>query len=493
MEKRTHPITILEFVSKYLFLLLIPILRGLFYLLTTTHDFYNWLAGTWMDLLVVLFILLASYLRWRFQFYRYDEQGLTVRRGILIQRTFTIPEASISTLTMEEPFFLRPFRAVHLLADTDAGSFQRADCQLTLRREEACRLLEHRGQCQPSKPRLYRPRWTDVAFLSIIVSNTLTGVVFLATFVNKAGDILGKEFQRRLLNGLEGVAGLLAFIPQTGAVLALILLGGWLIGFVRNFVRYIHFTVRRNEGTLTIRSGWLTRRTYSCRVDAVNYLDYRQSILTRLMGLYMVFIQCVGYGKGNGALAVLIPAADTRSCRRTMRMLLPDMTGRPRQIQPPRGSVIRYAMLPFWACLLVPASAAVMVRIFPGWKQLILFLGLMLTLPFVWLLILRIIDRCTAGIGVSARQITLRYSRGYTFHTVIIPRERINYVRIRYSIFQKWAGNCDVLVYTYGELGHCHKVENLRMKDVKDLLRLLEGEDSVLGTPDHVKERGGGR
>ena len=230
MEKRTHPITILEFVSKYLFLLLIPVLRGLFYLLTTSHDFYNWLAGAWVDLLVVLFILLASYLRWRFQFYRYDEQGLTVRRGVLIRRTVTIPQSSISTLTVEESFYLRPFRAVHLLADTDAGPFQRADCQLTLHREDACGLLERHGREPNLKPRLYRPRWTELAFLSIIVSNTLTGVVFLATFINKAGELLGEEFQRRLLVGLEGVAGLLAFLPQTGAVLALILMGGWLVG-----------------------------------------------------------------------------------------------------------------------------------------------------------------------------------------------------------------------------------------------------------------------
>ena len=53
MEKRTHPITILEFVYKYLYLLLIPVLRGLFYLLTTSHDVYSWLSGAWMDLLVV--------------------------------------------------------------------------------------------------------------------------------------------------------------------------------------------------------------------------------------------------------------------------------------------------------------------------------------------------------------------------------------------------------------------------------------------------------
>ena len=108
MKQRTHPITILELVSKYLFLLLIPVLRGLFYLLTTSHDFYNWLSGAWLDLLVVLFILLASYLRWHFQFYRYDEQGLTVHRGILLRRTVTIPESSISTLAVEESFYLRP-------------------------------------------------------------------------------------------------------------------------------------------------------------------------------------------------------------------------------------------------------------------------------------------------------------------------------------------------------------------------------------------------
>lgn len=492
MKQRTHPITILELVSKYLFLLLIPVLRGLFYLLTTSHDFYNWLSGAWLDLLVVLFILLASYLRWHFQFYRYDEQGLTVHRGILLRRTVTIPESSISTLAVEESFYLRPFRAVHLLVDTDAGPFQRADCQLTLHREDARRLMEYHEREPHPQTRVYRPRWTDIAFLSIIVSNTLTGVVFLATFINKAGKILGEEFQRRLIVGLEGVAGLLAFLPQTGAVLALILLGGWMIGFVRNFVRFIRFTVRREAGSLTIHSGWLTRRTYSCRVDAVNFLDYRQSILTRMMGLYMVFVQCIGYGKG-GTLAVLVPAADTGSCRRTMRMLLPEMTGRPRQIRPPRGSVIRYAMIPFWASLLVPAAAVVAGHFLPGWKQLIAFLGLMLTLPFVWLLVLRIIDCCSAGIAVSSRQLTLRYSRGYTLHTVIIPRKRINYVQLRYSLFQKWAGNCDVLVYTYGEVGRCHKVENLRLREVRELLHLLDGEISVLGVPDFAGRKGGRR
>ena len=99
---------------------------------------------------------------------------------------------------------------------------------------------------------------------------------------------------------------------------------------------------------------------------------------------------------------MLVPAADTRSCRRTMRMLLPEMAGRPRQIRPPCGSVIRYAMFPFWACLLVPAAAAAACRLFPDWQQLIVFLGLMLALPFVWLLILRMLHSGNRGFVAAA-------------------------------------------------------------------------------------------
>lgn len=494
MIRRTHPITIVEFISRYLFLLLIPVIRGVYYLLTSEQDFYDWLGGTWADILVVLLILGFSYFRWYFQQYTFDEEGLHVRQGFFVRRDTLIPAATISTMSVEAPFYLRPLKAVRLSADTDAGFFRRADCRLTLPVEEARRMMNSRLPEEPAKQRVYRPRWTDVAFLSVIVSNTLTGVIFLATFINKAGDILGEEFRRRIIDGLEGIASrLMVFIPKTAALLALILLVGWGIGFIRNFFHYINFTARREEGTITVRSGWLTKREVSCRVDAVNYLDYRQSIITKLLRLYMVFIHCVGYGKGSDELAVLIPAADSRDCKRTLKMLLPEFSGRPPQIRPPRGSVVRYCMLPFWGCVLVPCAAAVAMHFLPDWRQLIFFLGVMLTIPWAWWLLLRIIDRFTAGVAVSSRQLTLRYSWGYAFHTVIIPLERINYVRVRYSIFQKWSGNCDVLFYTYGEVGHCHKVENLRMEDVKALLKILGEDASVLGRRPAERYRTAGR
>lgn len=172
---------------------------------------------------------------------------MTVRRGVLIRRTVTIPQSSISTLTVEESFYLRPFRAVHLLADTDAGPFQRriASSPCTERMPAACwnAMTGAKSQAAPVPSPLDRTR----VFVHHRLQHPDRGGV-PGHLYKQSGRLLGEEFQRRLLVGLEGVAGLLAFLPQTGAVLALILMGGWLVGFARNFVCFIRFTVRREEG-----------------------------------------------------------------------------------------------------------------------------------------------------------------------------------------------------------------------------------------------------
>ena len=470
MYKRVHPVYMVESIWRQLYLLLIPLVRGMLHIYSM-DGFYQWLRGAWLDLLVLLFILCVSFLSWRFQRYRVDESGVVVRKGFLIRREISIPLSSVSTLMIYEPFFLRPLHAVHLFVDTDAGSVRRADCQVTISRRDAMELAENGGVLRLEKEsRLYRPKWYEVAFLSVFVSSTFTGVVFLATFFGKGGDILGDDFRMQLLNRLEGVAHLVYFIPEAAVMVALLLLVAWGIGFIHNFLSYVNFAAYRQKGYIRLRYGWPSRRWYTCRTEAVNFVDYRQSILSKLLRVYMVFIQCAGYAKSSGEHAVLIPAGDQRSVRNTMETLLPEFQRRKRQIKPPSGSVIRYAMLPFWCGVAVAAGAVVAAWLLPEWKSLILFFGIMLALPFVWLLLVRLIDCYTAGIGASEEHLTLYYTVFYAFHTVVVPKEKINNIYIRSSLLQKWSGNCDVIIYTYSEMGRRHRVENLKISEVEALL-----------------------
>ncbi len=62
--------------------------------------------------------------------------------------------------------------------------------------------------------------------------NTLTGVVFASTLISQSGNLLGKEFEDQLVVKLTDIARVLAFgLPPAAALLAYILLGGWLISF----------------------------------------------------------------------------------------------------------------------------------------------------------------------------------------------------------------------------------------------------------------------
>lgn len=467
---RAHPVLIVETIYRQLYLLLIPLVRGLLSIYSAA-SFYAWLQGAWVDILVLLFILTASFLNWLCQSYTADESGMTVRKGVIVRRVTTIPAASLSTLMCYEPFYLRPLKAVRVYADTDAGTFRRADCQITIGRREAEALIGSQHPQRSDAPvKTYRPKWYDIAFLSVFVSSTFTGVVFLVTFFSKAGELFGNDFRDKLISQLEGVARLIAFIPTAAAVLALLIFIAWLIGFIHSFLSYIRFSVRREGNMLRVQYGWLSKRRYSCRSEAVNFIDYRQSMLSKLLRLSMVFIHCAGYAKSKDEHAVLIPASDDREVRRTIRRLLPEFQRSPRQLRPPRGSVVRYAMLPFWCSVLIPVCTAVAARLFSFWASLIVFVGAMTTVPFVWLLLVKIVDCHTAGLAVSRRHVTLYYTLGYAFHTVVVPREKINYIQLRSSVFQRWSGNCDVILYTYSETVKRHQIGNLRLSEVTELL-----------------------
>ena len=56
--KKQHPIALLQYTTKNFWLLLIPLLRGLFSL---DVDFYSWLSGAYLDVLVILVILVQRF------------------------------------------------------------------------------------------------------------------------------------------------------------------------------------------------------------------------------------------------------------------------------------------------------------------------------------------------------------------------------------------------------------------------------------------------
>ena len=448
--ERQHPLAIVHAFSRYILLLLLPLLRSL---LLLRGDVVAWAQGAWFDILVLVVVVGFGVLQWHCTVYALQSKGIYVESGALFNEARYIPYANLSSAVAERPFYLRPFRIVRMRLETDSGSRSRADVSLLLRESQAKALVEKGTEylahepVRPggeTEPKVYRPRPLYIAILSLITSNSLTGVLFLSTFLSQTGKILGEEFEKLLVHSLTRIVRFLAFnIPPAAAMAAALLLGGWGIAFLINLVNHLGFQAVRQGKRLFIEAGFLTRREYYLTVERINFLTLRQSLLTKLFGFCSAFINCTGYGKE-------------------------------RQYQPPHRTVRRFLNPPLLTILGILAGFAILGRIFPAFITLNRFFAVMAEIPALWWLCVKIAAYFHVGIGVRGDICTFYSTYGYAFFTTVLHKDKIAKVEIRQSFFQRMSGSADVRVYTFAETHHRVRVHNLSLEQAEEFLRLLE-------------------
>lgn len=464
-NRHTHPLTILENVRRFLFILLLPLARG--FILALQGGFRAWLEGSWFDILVLLLLLGCSAVEWHLRTFSFGEEGLTLQRGLFLRRKLFLPLSSITTVSVVRPFFLRPLRVATVHADTAAGGRGRADISILLSLADANLILaarEHALNPVAFTKREYRPQSAYVAFLAACNASSAAGIAFLVTFISQTGRLLGDRFSEMIYGTFERFTLLLAFgVPPTAAALAYLILFGWLIAFLLNLLRYNNFRLQRQSGALRIHSGLFTLRRYCVAVRDINFLDLRTGVLTRLFGINTLVIHAVGYGKRRDDISTLA-LARKRDTEATISMIVPELPLSPRQLTPHWPSIFKFINDPFWPCLLIPVAAYLLGRFFPDWSSFSSWMGFMLSVPAWWLMIVRLMDFFTSGISCQGDIFTLRYSHFYKLHTVAIHRSRIAKVCLRQSLLQRGDDRCDVLVYSFAEGSTRHHIKNIDRK-----------------------------
>lgn len=472
--RHAHPIDIFLSTARFLGLLIFPLLRAAYSLLFTMDRLYDWLAGAWFDILTILAIIGLGMLRWYRMTYRLEAHGIRVKQGIFFCRERFIPYARLSVAATESPWYLLPIRAVHVSADTDGGYPNEADFSMTVYKKEFLPFLK---QCRTpfwnneEIRRVYLPRNLNIAVLSFIASNTLTGVLFGATFFSGIGKVLGKSFEQALVTQITTVMQLLTFgIPPTAAILAFTILGGWIISFLRNLVRHLRFSAVRQGGSLEIRSGLFTRRIFDITVQRINLVEAHQNLLTKTLGLYSTFIHANGYGKKKDELSVLMPSCDKTELHGNLSLLLPEFPLCKPVLRPKRRYLSRFLIPPLTLMAVVGVLWGCAWYLFPFIHNITLYLSIMTMIPCVWFFIVKLVSFFHTGVGIKDNVFTLRYSYGYRFKTVSVPKERIVRIDLRQSVFQMASGGCDLVFYTFSEGHKRHIVPNLSYQEAKALL-----------------------
>lgn len=473
-SNRQHPIKIIEYSTKNVWMLAFPLARGL---IALRFDFKTWLEGAWFDILILFLMLIFGYFRWRFVHLDFCSDAINIKRGIFSKSKVTILYGNITVFSIAQGPITRIVKACKIYVDTNSGVKRKSDFEFTLYKPHADKLLSFISLNNKSSEMKYSysPSKRHLLFFSFIFSSTLSGVIIISTLIYQSGKIIGNELQDRLLYTVNEVSKRIAFgLPPTAIGLSMVLLGGWFLSFIMNLLRHWKFIVQRQGGRLIIKSGFVTKRSHIINIAKINYVDFRQSLLTKFFKISSVHIHCSGYGKSKREIAVLIPITTRHEVLGSIHMLLPRFPSPKKSIRPRKKQFLRFVLIPSLLAITEPFVGFFLVRAFPLWRDMIVFIFSVCEIPLVWLLIVKFIAYYTNGIGITNATATLNYCERYEFHTVMVPLKRICKVEVKRNVFQIMSNGCDVIIYTNAEYTKSHVIKNLPFDSILIFLKCCD-------------------
>lgn len=473
-----HPLRILRYSMRNIWLLIFPLLRGLTILQMDAQRFYEWIKGAWLDIAILGLIIVFGFVRWYFSRVSISDKYITHSDGVFIKFRKTIPLESISVATAETPVYMIPFRAMKFSCDTRAGIFKATDMKLLVSTKLCRTLMSHIPDVNVRKKveDLPKPTALSVMLFSAFFSSGFSGAIYIAMFFFKGGsiaqDMISVSLSRITETTEKLTHRLLLRIPAVTIAIGTFFLAAWLLSFIVNLLRYSHFKILADHERLNVRCGITNRREYRINSGHINYTDLRQNLIMKLCGAVTVNISCAGYGYDSQHLPVLMPIRREKNLGRGLERL-GISTGGSLEFRSGWSGFLSYLFNPILAANLVFPLYYLFERLFPKIAELSNFFAIMLEIPLVWLVLVKTVAMLTSGISVYDDKVIVRCAKWTAFHTVIAERENIAKVEIRQSLLQIPGKKCNVLIWFCGESSSCYLVRALRMTDGKRILEAL--------------------
>lgn len=475
-----HPLRILRYSMKNIWLLIFPLLRGVSVIKFDPAGIYAWIKGAWLDIAIIGVIILFGFVRWYFSKITITESAVVHTDGMFIKIIKTIPIENISAVTSERIFYLIPFRAMTFKCDTRAGFFKSTDMKLLVTMKVGAELMSRipKPDGKNSSHSIPEPTALSVILFSVFFSSGFSGAVYIATFFFKGGDIahdiLSVWFARITETTEKITEKLLLRVPQAGIAVGVFFLAAWLLSLIVNLLRYSRFRVSADEKYINISCGITNRKEYRIRMKCINYTDLRQNLIMKIFGAVTVNISCSGYGDSSRQLPVLLPMRKKDNLGDGLEKM--NVSGREKMdFRPDFSGIISY----IWQPAAGAVAVFVLYQFFSGYarsvSELLFFIAVMAEIPLVWLTAVKTAALFSSGITIENNIITVRSSKMTAFHTVIAGTDKVVIFDIKQTIFQRITNKkCHVYIWFSGESKSRFKVKSLKLEDGRKIAEMLE-------------------
>lgn len=475
MMRRQHGIALLRYIKGNIWLLIIPFVRGI---LSLKMDFLYWIKMSYMDIIVILIMFSLAWLKWRFVQFSFSKKEIYVKTGLILKREITLPYSVISCATYYCPMYFKPVKAIRILLETDSYSGtkmkNKQEIDLIVTETDYTQIYKIMTSDISETKMIFRASKREIILYSMCFSSTIPGIVYLAALIIQGSRITGKKFEVNFLSVVNEMTKAINKVTEevvTIVILLLIIIAvGWIMSFLVKTIRNFYFQIGKIEKNLLIEKGYISSWKYYVKYSSINDIDMCQNLLMKITKIMSVCVNCAGYGKKENEQPVFIPMISRERAMSIIKAALPDFTPSNNLLRTKRTYIMAYIWLPLFLVIGVAVVMSLLCMVADGWKNALIFIGIMLEIPLVYLLIVKIIAKMSAGIDVNDKTVTISYCRVTRYHTVVVPKDRIAYIEIRRTVLQRASGCCDVIIYTRGECVKAHRVRGMVFTDAIDLV-----------------------
>lgn len=471
--ERTHYFTIYSFLSKYIWVLLIPILQSL---ILKPQTLSGIIASYGINILVLFILISFSITNYGNLKYVGSKNSFNIKKGIIIKRTFYIPYSSIHSIIIEKNIIPSIFGAERLQVITPSkkifSSYKSLSLSLFLKKEEILETVE-KIYGNAKKYFSYKSNHFKIVLMSATWSNSLTGLLVLAPFIKNIGNIFGDQYSKIIYNNFDLSSYIiLRGLPPLSAAIASVLILSWAAAFIILFFRYYKFSTKVCDNRIIISRGLINKNLFITEKNKINCLTIKQSILMQVFNFHSLYLHTIGTGFQKSDKSLLVPAEKEKVINKTINEFIKIDNKKAKKTVKPKHAGLSY-ILPALILFSILVVLYIILEIFSAFTEII-HLAYLFAIPLtiLWMFFrYRAYQKSAILLGEQAVEIKY-FSRLNLTHS-IIPYERIQFARISQSPFQRYSKRCNLTVNIYSINSEKVIIKHIDLKDGLKVMKKL--------------------
>ena len=462
---KAHPLMIADKIKPFLFVLVLPLLKGLFQYIIKKS-----VSGV-LSLEIAVFIVIALIATAQSLSFSLEilPNRIIIASGVIFKRKSFINIKSVSSISFNRSLIDVWLGAVTCCVNTEAGGVGKEDFKFKLYRKDAETL--NRIIYSEEKWEKNRVSPLKIAFWAATTSSAFSGLVIGTPIVNSIGDLLGIAIYSQLFDEINEVSSKFnTYMPPIVNSVTLIFLIAYAVGFIYHFARNLRFSLKTGKSAIKIENGIIFRRSTVFKRKSINNISIEQTFLMRLAKRASMQAYVGGYGNRKDR-AVVSPCEKRTLLYKNFNSVFDCFNVKGDSLRPiqSKSSLRRFLWLPALAAITVFLISSILALNFPHFDSFIVFIAALL-LAFIcyWAELCRF--NYKRGRIVLGDNICAIGSKGLKTAEFYCDKTNIGCIKLRQTPADRRLDTCKIKMTVSSENAYGIWVRNISKKVVMERL-----------------------